>query len=424
MRSLWLVSLLGVQLHALAVTINIDADSLKDASGNPMTSGVIVLVADVKDTPGSNGILTRNGFSGPTAASFSGNDFLVHRWNFSPGAPEYFGPGAFQGAITVSLSGQWQAGDPLRLYWFPQNTAGDTAPGPGKPYGTYRSGSADPAASSSFKWITPAESATLSLNGETASVPKESTISLAFLTTDASTLVTAGSGTLPGTAGTASTRMVVGRFVFYNGSAWDGNDAGANANDDGAIASDKFPLFEGSTGTFANYTSYSRGINGIIVDIQNPANGPGISASDFTFKSGNNNTPTAWTNALAPTSITRRAGAGVGGSERFTIIWADNAIQKQWLQVVVLASANTGLSSPDTFYFGNAIGESGSSASDARIDPTDELLARANPRNVLNPAPIDNAYDFNRDKRVDPTDQLITRANQTSVITALKLISP
>src|SRR5205807_2465921 len=54
---------------------------------------------------------------------------------------------------------------------------------------------------------------------------------------------------------------------------------------------------------------------------------------------------------------------------------------------------------------------------------TDELGARANQRNFLNPAPIDFAYDFNRDKKVDATDQLIARGNQTNFLTALKLIS-
>ena len=57
----------------------------------------------------------------------------------------------------------------------------------------------------------------------------------------------------------------MGRFIFYNNSAWDG-DAGASADDDKAIAPDKVPLFDGSNAIFANYTSYSRGINGIMTD--------------------------------------------------------------------------------------------------------------------------------------------------------------
>jgi len=216
--------------------------------------------------------------------------------------------------------------------------------------------------------------------------------------------------------------MVVGRCVFYNGSAWDGNDASANANDDNAIATDKFPLFDVSTATFANYTSYSRGINGIMVDIQNPANGPAISASDFSFKVGNDNTPGTWNTATAPTSVTRRVGAGVNGSDRFTLIWADNAIQKQWLQVTVLASGNTGLSSAEVFYFGNAIGESGNSLANAQVNSSDENAARIHPRSFLNPAAIDDLYDYNRDKRVNSSDENFARIASTSFLNALKLI--
>src|SRR5262249_22968991 len=148
------------------------------------------------------------------------------------------------------------------------------------------------------------------------------------LTTDASTLVPPGAGVTPANAGNASSTMVVGRFLFYNNSAWDENNPAANASDDNAVAPDKVPLFGGSTATFANYSSYSRGINGIMVDIANPVNGGGISASDFTFKVGNDNNPAAWASAPAPVSLTRRTGAGVNGADRFTIIWTDNAIQK------------------------------------------------------------------------------------------------
>jgi hypothetical protein len=425
MRAALTVLALLCPFSAMAATFNIDADALKDSSGNLMTSGVIVLVADVKDVATTFGSFVRNGFSGPTAASFSGNDYLVHRWNFDSSAPEYFGPGAFQGAVTLDFSGQWQPGDPLRLYWFPQNTASDTVPGAGKPFGTYRRGAPETGSPGSFAWITPSNTATLSINGETASVPKESTVSLALLSTDANTLVPTGTGTTPSTAGIASSRMVVGRFVFYNGSAWDGNDGSANANDDNAIATDKVPLFDGSTATFANYTTYSRGINGIIVDIQNPANAPGISASDFTFNVGNDNTPGTWTAAPAPTSITRRATAGVNGSERYTIIWADLAIQKQWLQVTVLATANTGLSAADVFYFGNAIGESGNGNTSllAPVNVSDEIA----PRNNVNPlptSPITSPYDYNRDKRINVSDEIVARNNVAVGPSALRLITP
>jgi hypothetical protein len=220
-------------------------------------------------------------------------------------------------------------------------------------------------------------------------------------------------------------------MVFYNRSAWDGNDAGANASDDNAVAPDKTALLPGGTATFAHYTSYSRGLNGIMVDIAGLAGTPTV--SDFGFKFGNDNTPAGWSIAPAPVSVTVRVGAGAGGSARVTLIWNDNnldgvvdaneAVAKQWLEVTVKATANTGLAADDVFYFGNAPGEAGDTTANAIVNPADELLARANPRNFLNPAPLDFPYDYNRDQRVDPADQLIARANQNNFLSALKLIT-
>ncbi len=215
---------------------------------------------------------------------------------------------------------------------------------------------------------------------------------------------------------------VYGRYVFYNNSAFDGNDPTANASDDAAIAPDKTALLPGGTAAFANYTSYASGINGIMIDIPSLPGTPAV--ADFAFKVGNDNNPAGWSAGPAPSSVTIRPGAGAGGSDRVTIIWADNAIEKQWLQVTVLATGNTGLSSPDVFYFANAIGETGNSPSDAEVTPTDEIGVRNNPHTLgQNPATITDAYDFNRDRKVGPTDAVICRNNGTSSPTALKLIN-
>lgn len=104
------------------------------------------------------------------------------------------------------------------------------------------------------------------------------------------------------------------------------------------------------------------------------------------------------------------------------MLWADGAIKKQWLEVKVLANTYTGLNQEDVFYFGNAVGETGNSPTDAKVNAFDMLGARDNPRTFLNPAPIDFAYDFSRDKRVNATDMLIARDNPTTFLNALKLI--
>jgi len=224
----------------------------------------------------------------------------------------------------------------------------------------------------------------------------------------------------PGTTPLLSAAGVNGRYVFYNNSAFDGHRAAADAQDDQAIA-DKAALLPGEVATFANYTSYSAGINGIMVDICGLAEGA-VLDDDFTFRTGNSKQPGAWAAAPGPSQITVRPGSGAGGSDRVTITWPDNAISNTWLQVTVLDTPDTGLSAADVFYFGNAIGDTGNSPTDARVNASDMLLARNNPRSFLNPASIDLACDFNRDARVNATDMLIARNNQTHFLNALELI--
>ena len=217
-------------------------------------------------------------------------------------------------------------------------------------------------------------------------------------------------------------KRVTGRHVFYNNSAWDGNDAGANAADDAAIATNKSPLLPGETANFANYSSYWRGINGIMVDIADMSGVP--TAADFEFKVGNDSNPAGWVAAPLPSSITVYGGTGTNGADRVKLIWADNAIENQWLQITVKATAKTGLVSDDVFYFGSAIGETGNSATDAEVTPADEVGVRNNQATLaVNPAGIDDTYDFNRDKKVGPTDQVISRNNGTNSSTALQLIT-
>lgn len=181
------------------------------------------------------------------------------------------------------------------------------------------------------------------------------------------------SNTLAGSPGALDpVASVVARQVFYNTSKFDGQNAAANANDDLAIATDKAALLPGSRGNVtANYTSYSRGLNGLMIDIAGLTSP--LTAVDFEFRIGNDNTPTGW--AVAPTpTFDFRAGAGVGGSGRVTLIWPDGEIVKEWLQVKVKATVATGLTSPDVFYFGNAVGEAAHAVGNTLVNSTDELL--------------------------------------------------
>lgn len=231
---------------------------------------------------------------------------------------------------------------------------------------------------------------------------------------------------------------VVGRHLFYNDSGtsaplrYDGNNPAINANDDLAIASNKSALLPGmGAATFANLSSYSKGINGIMIDI---SGGHGtITAADFVFRVGNNNTPSTWAAAPAPNSISVRAGAGVGGSDRVTLTWANGAIAKKWLEVIVLANANTGLPQKpgypvgegDVFFFGSAVADTGAgnTATQANVSVTDELGARNNPVSIFNNVSITNIYDFNRDAKVNGTDALLSRNNVTSIGNVTRFIT-
>ncbi|MBN2023268.1 MAG: lamin tail domain-containing protein [Pirellulales bacterium] len=227
-----------------------------------------------------------------------------------------------------------------------------------------------------------------------------------------------GQGTLP------TPPRVARRFLFYNDSAWDGNNPAASPDDDAAVALDKQPLEPGGVASLSNYSSYARGINGLIIDMADLPSGIAPRASDFAFRVGNNDDPSTWAACAAPVSVTVRPGEGQGGSDRVTLIWADeDAVRGQWLEVRVLG-ARLGLAADDVFYWGSAPGESGDSPYHAMVNATDLVGARNHPHAQANPAGIGDAYDFNRDRLVDAADVAIARSGVTSPLSALRLIRP
>jgi hypothetical protein len=218
-----------------------------------------------------------------------------------------------------------------------------------------------------------------------------------------------------------SSASVAGRHVFYNRSFFDGNDPAANAGDDAAIDTTKTALLPGQTASFANYTGYSRGLNGLMIDVANLA--AAVSPSDFVFKTGNNNNPASWPTLATAPSVSIRPGEGTGGSDRVTLIWPDGAIAKTWLQVTLLANANTGLASPDVFYFGNAVGEVGNTTANAIVTSADESLIRINFTTGFGTVPVTSPFDIDKNRFVQASDAALSRANQTTAFTALRLIT-
>jgi hypothetical protein len=201
---------------------------------------------------------------------------------------------------------------------------------------------------------------------------------------------------------------VVGRRVFYNQSAFDGNDPAAGASDDAAVAPDKTALMPSQSGTFANVTSYGRGLNGVMVDISGLPAGAGPSASDFAVKAGSAGVPADWADATPPSSVSVRRGVGAGGSDRVTLLWANGAVKNGWLQVTVLPSLVTGLTNPDVFYFGNLSGESGDLISPLRVSALD---LGATKRELNQTVGIADPVDFNRDGRVNALDLGAVKVN-------------
>jgi arabinan endo-1,5-alpha-L-arabinosidase len=206
---------------------------------------------------------------------------------------------------------------------------------------------------------------------------------------------------------------VVGRHTFYNNSSFDGNDPAAAASDDAAIATDKVALLPNQPSAASNYTNYVGGLNGVMIDVSRLPLRASLSAMDFTLKVGSDPAPSGWAAAPSPTSVTLRRGAGTGGSDRITLIWADGAIRNEWLQVTVRSDANTALATADTFYFGNLVGDANG---DGRVSISDIAMAKSlngQTANITSPA------DFNRNGLITISDIAIGKANNGNSLAAL-----
>jgi ELWxxDGT repeat protein len=233
---------------------------------------------------------------------------------------------------------------------------------------------------------------------------------------------TAAYGREPWTLEVPATSTVTGRHLFYNRSAFDDDNASINASDDSAIAPDKSAYLPGDgLAEFDNVSSYSRGVNGIMIDLVGGGTHGAISlgtiADDFVFKVGNNNTPSSWAAAPAPNAVSVRANFDSSGTDRVVITWADGAIKNQWLEVQVLPTSRTGLTSTDVFFWGNKVGDIGS--------PTPTFFTTSNVGDALaivsgglGPAGgITNLRDIDRDNAITAAgDRAAAIANTGAIV--------
>ena len=215
----------------------------------------------------------------------------------------------------------------------------------------------------------------------------------------------------------AATGTVVGRRVFYNNSAFDGADPAATAADLAAVAPDKAALRPGEAATFANVTSFDKGINGVLIDFAGLPDAT-LGVDDFAFHSGRTADPATWGPAPAPASVTLLPTPLGAAVTRYAITWPDGSLVNTWLRVTVKANERTALPSPDVFFFGNLVGEtgaegptgSGPAGGGARLLVSGRDLVSMRRRQAGNLG-IDSPYDINRDRALDVRDMVLVRRN-------------
>jgi hypothetical protein len=209
--------------------------------------------------------------------------------------------------------------------------------------------------------------------------------------------------------------FVVGQSVFYNNSIYDGNNTAANTADLSAIAPDKSALLYGQTATYANITNYSKGINGIIIDIDGLPSGATLTSSNFQFTVGNSSDSSTWTTVPTPTITLLPASGGVTPVD---LTWTDDSIVNTWLKVTVKADSNTKLPSNYTFFFGNLIGDVGNSNTQFSVNAVDLVLIQTN---ITGSATILDPYDINKDGAVSAVDLVLAQDNSFQ---SLEIITP
>jgi hypothetical protein len=206
---------------------------------------------------------------------------------------------------------------------------------------------------------------------------------------------------------------VVNRRVFYNNSGYE-TAGGVSA------ALDTSKTLLRATGvsqatTSANVINYSRGINGIVLDVAGmPATS--LAASDFVFRvapssAGGVVNPSAWGLAPTPTVIHVTPGTATTPA-RVRLEWTDNAIQNTWLQIIVLSNANTGLVNREVYYLGHALGDADLISPTYRVTTNDVAIVRAAVNST--PVSVSDPRDVDKDRRVTTNDVAFVRARVSS----------
>jgi hypothetical protein len=219
----------------------------------------------------------------------------------------------------------------------------------------------------------------------------------------------------------AAVATVAGRHLVYKYSGFDNQwNSDPFARPDAAIAPDKRALLPGEAASFANVSSFTSGINCVMVDLRGLPFDAIPTADDFLLRSGTSPDASNFTTLSGRASVSVRRGAGTGGSDRVMLYWSssDPHARNAWLQVAVKATDNTRLASPDVFYFGSLVGETGNGggATGWRVNAEDLGAVK---RALNTDATITNRFDFNRDGRITASDLGAIKANLNRVLPPL-----
>ena len=91
------------------------------------------------------------------------------------------------------------------------------------------------------------------------------------------------------------------------------------------------------------------------------------------------------------------------------IVWDQGAIANEWLQVTLLDTDHTSLSSPDVFYFGSRLGDAASGTDLVSLtNVNDEIGVRLHGAYGVS---ITNVFDFDRNGLVNAADEILARIN-------------
>jgi uncharacterized delta-60 repeat protein len=177
---------------------------------------------------------------------------------------------------------------------------------------------------------------------------------------------------------------------------------------DGALDTNKSFLTSSTvpqTTTEANKINYSRGINGVVIDVAGLV-GTNLTTSDIVFRVSPTGAqgvvnPSQWANAPAPSNMFVTPGSGATPA-RIRIEWADiDAVKNGWLQIIVKPTANTGLNRQSAFYIGHAMAEI-TGGTPYRVTAADLSAVQSGISNTI--VSVSDPRDINKDRRVTAVD--------------------